>query len=118
MMNAKAAQMGAREHAFPKSPRARRGLADDEHYSSAADISVMVRYAMQDPTFREVVGMKSCTLDLSGEPRELLTTNALLATWDDCIGVKTGFTNKAGRACRRRQQGWRRALRHRARLER
>lgn len=96
MMNDKAAQMGLENTRFQNPHGLDEGLADDEHYSSAADISVMVRYAMQDPTFREVVGMKSCTLDLSGEPRELLTTNALLATWDDCIGVKTGFTNKAG----------------------
>lgn len=92
MMNDKAAQMGLANTQF-QNPH---GLDADGHYSSAADISVIVRYAMQDPTFREIVGMKSCTLNLNGEPKELLTTNALLATWDDCIGVKTGFTNKAG----------------------
>ena len=92
MMNDKAAQMGLTNTQF-QNPH---GLDADGHYSSAADISVIVRYAMQDPTFREIVGMKSCTLNLNGEPKELLTTNALLATWDDCIGVKTGFTNKAG----------------------
>lgn len=92
MMNAKAQQMGLVNTQF-QNPH---GLDAENHYSSAADISVIVRYAMQDPTFREIVGMKSCTLNLSGEPKELLTTNALLATWDDCIGVKTGFTNKAG----------------------
>ena len=93
MMNAKAQQMGLVNTQF-QNPH---GLDAENHYSSAADISVIVRYAMQDPTFREIVGMKSCTLNLSGEPKELLTTNALLATWDDCIGVKTGFTKKAGR---------------------
>lgn len=92
MMNDKASQMGLENTHF-QNPH---GLDADDHYTSAADISVIVRYAMQDPTFREIVGMKSCTLDLSGQPKELLTTNALLATWDDCIGVKTGFTNKAG----------------------
>lgn len=96
MMNAKAQQMGLENTHFQNPHGLDEGLAADEHYSSAADISVIVRYAMQDPTFREIVGMKSCTLNLSGEPKELLTTNALLATWDDCIGVKTGFTNKAG----------------------
>ncbi len=92
MMNDKAAQMGLENTHF-QNPH---GLDADDHYSSAADISVIVRYAMQNPTFREVVAMKSCTLNLSGQPKELLTTNALLATWDDCIGIKTGFTNKAG----------------------
>lgn len=92
MMNEKAQQMGL-ENTHYQNPH---GLDADNHYSSAEDISVVVRYAMQDPTFREIVGMDTCTLNLSGQEKELITTNALLATWDDCIGVKTGFTNKAG----------------------
>ena len=56
MMNDKAAQMGLENTRFQNPHGLDEGLADDEHYSSAADISVMVRYAMQDPTFREVVG--------------------------------------------------------------
>lgn len=92
MMNDKAAQMGLSNTQF-QNPH---GLDAQGHYSSASDISVMVRYAMQNQDFRDIVGMKSCTLTLNGAPRELITTNALLATWDDCIGVKTGFTNGAG----------------------
>lgn len=92
MMNEKAEQMGL-ENTHYQNPH---GLDADNHYTSASDISVIARYAMQDPTFREIVGMESCTLNLSGQEKELITTNALLATWDDCIGVKTGFTNKAG----------------------
>ena len=92
MMNAKAQQMGLTNTHF-ENPH---GLDADNHYSSAADISVIIRYGMHNDTFRQIVGEKSCTLTLSGEPRELITTNALLATWDKCIGVKTGYTSKAG----------------------
>lgn len=92
MMNDKAEQMGLANTHF-QNPH---GLDADGHYSSAADISVIVRYAMQDPTFREIVAMDTCTLNLNGEDKELMTTNALVATWDECIGVKTGFTNRAG----------------------
>lgn len=92
MMNEKAQQMGLEDTHY-QNPH---GLDAENHYTSASDISVVARYAMQDPTFREIVDMESCTLNLSGQEKELITTNALLATWDDCIGVKTGFTNKAG----------------------
>lgn len=92
MMNDKAEQMGL-ENTHYQNPH---GLDAENHYTSAEDISVVVRYAMQDPTFREIVSMDTCTLDLGGQERELMTTNALLATWDECIGVKTGFTNGAG----------------------
>lgn len=94
MMNEKAEQMGL-ENTHYQNPHGL-DVNIDDHYTSAADISVVARYAMQNPTFREVVAMKSCTLDLGGTQKELITTNALLAAWDDCIGIKTGFTNKAG----------------------
>ena len=92
MMNAKAKQMGLANTHF-ENPH---GLDADNHYSSAADISVIIRYGMRDDTFRQIVGEKTCTLTLNGESRELMTTNALLATWDPCIGIKTGYTSKAG----------------------
>lgn len=92
LMNEKAEQMGLENTHF-ENPH---GLDADNHYTSASDISVIVRYGMQDETFRDIVAMKTCNLSLSGVEKELMTTNALLATWDDCIGIKTGFTNKAG----------------------
>jgi D-alanyl-D-alanine carboxypeptidase (penicillin-binding protein 5/6) len=92
MMNAKAKEMGLSNTHF-QNPH---GLDADNHYSSAEDISVIIRYGMQNETFRQIVGMKTCTLTLGGTSKELMTTNALLATWDSCIGVKTGYTNKAG----------------------
>lgn len=92
MMNAKAQQMGLSNTHF-ENPH---GLDAENHYSSAADISVIIRYGMRNETFRQIVAEKTCTLTLNGEPRELMTTNALLATWDKCIGVKTGYTSKAG----------------------
>ena len=92
LMNAKAQSMGLSNTHF-ENPH---GLDADNHYSSAADISVIARYGMNNSTFRQIVGERTCTLNLNGEDRELITTNALLATWDDCIGVKTGYTSKAG----------------------
>ena len=98
-MNEKATQMGLKNTKF-KTPS---GLDKDTSgnlitglYSSASDVSVMVRYAMNDETFRTLVAKKSTTLTYGGKTHTFITTNALLATWDNCIGVKTGFTDKAG----------------------
>lgn len=92
LMNEKAKSMGL-THTHFENPH---GLDAENHYSSAADISVIARYGMQNETFRQIVGEKTCVLNLNGETKELMSTNALLATWDDCIGVKTGYTSKAG----------------------
>lgn len=92
MMNDKASEMGLTNTHF-QNPH---GLDAENHYSSAQDISVIIRYGMQNETFRQIVAMKTCTLTLNGTSKELMSTNALLATWDNCIGVKTGYTSKAG----------------------
>ncbi len=92
MMNEKAQQMGLSNTQF-KNPH---GLDQKGHYSSAADISVVVRYAMNNETFREIVANDTTTLNYGGQSREYMTTNALLACWKPCIGVKTGYTSDAG----------------------
>lgn len=91
-MNEKATQMGLSDTHFINPT----GLDADGHYSSAADICVMERYAMANETFRKIVGKKKTTLSYGGKKRTLSTTNALMAAWDSCIGVKTGYTGKAG----------------------
>lgn len=92
MMNQKAADMGLKNTHF-EDPE---GLDSANHYSSAADISVIVRYGMCNDTFRSIVSQSEVTLDLDGEQKTFMSTNALLGVWDDCIGIKTGFTNHAG----------------------
>lgn len=92
MMNDKAAAMGLKDTVF-KNPS---GLPAEGHYSCAADLSVIARYGMRNTTFREIVGKKSVTLDYGGRKRTLKSSNALLCSWDSCIGIKTGFTNDAG----------------------
>ena len=92
LMNKKAKAMGLSDTHFANPT----GLDADKHYSSAADICVMARYAMNDETFRTFVGKKTVKLDYGGSTQKLKTTNALLATWDACTGIKTGYTSNAG----------------------
>ena len=75
------------------------GLDSETHYTSAYDLAVLTSYALKNETFREIVGTKYKTIegnDITGE-RYLKNKNKLLFSRNDCIGVKTGFTDNAGR---------------------
>lgn len=84
------------------------GLDDytDEHYSTALDMANLTRLALSNETFREICGTKSICLEFGdGESFWLSNSNKLLSSCEGVIGVKTGFTDKAGRclasACER-----------------
>jgi hypothetical protein len=89
MMNAKAKAMGLRDTQF-KNPH---GLDADGHYSSAYDLAIMSRYAMQNPTFYTL----SNTRHWSGDGFDLWNLNKLLPVYPGADGVKPGFTDAAGR---------------------
>ncbi len=92
MMNEKAASMGLKDTHF-ENPT---GLPTDGIYSTAADVSVMMRYAMHNDTFREIVAKKEVTLEFGGKKHTFKNSNILLSSWDSCIGGKTGTTNASG----------------------
>ena len=92
LMNRKARKMGLSNTHFANPT----GLDAENHYSSASDISVMSRYAMNKKIFKRIVSKSSAKVDLGYGTEKLKTTNALLACWDLCIGVKTGYTSNAG----------------------
>jgi D-alanyl-D-alanine carboxypeptidase len=72
------------------------GLHDDLTYSSAYDMAMLTRYAMTLPTFEAIAGEHSWTT--SGSRVFLMRTlNSFLSSYDDGDGVKTGFTEEAGR---------------------
>jgi len=72
------------------------GLGSPQHRSTAYDLTMMARYGMTLPAFREVVGSP---LRTTGGSRTLSfsNTNALLRRYPGADGVKTGFTEDAGR---------------------
>lgn len=97
LMNEKAQQIGLKDTHFVTPS----GLDDqtDEHYSTAGDMAMLTRYAVQNSTFREICSTKKVKLRYGNPPydRWLSNTNKLLETCHGVIGVKTGFTDKAGR---------------------
>lgn len=96
MMNKKAKSLGLENTHFVTPS----GLDDytDEHYSSAYDMAQLTAYAMQNDDFKEICSTKEISFDV-GEDRKvwLSNSNKLLRNLKGCVGVKTGFTDKAGR---------------------
>jgi D-alanyl-D-alanine carboxypeptidase len=69
------------------------GLDAPGHYSTARDLAVLGAYAMENPIFSRTVSAKSV---LIGD-RYLTNHNKLLWRVDGAEGIKTGYTQAAGR---------------------
>lgn len=76
------------------------GLHDDNHFTSALDLARVTAYALNNPTFAEIVKTQKTVIPNEFKPNEnrlLKNKNKLLAQLADADGVKTGYTKKAGR---------------------
>jgi D-alanyl-D-alanine carboxypeptidase/D-alanyl-D-alanine carboxypeptidase (penicillin-binding protein 5/6) len=75
------------------------GLDDDAHYSTAADMAKLTCAAMKNSAFQKIVSQKSIQVEFMNPQikRMYANHNRLLSFYQGCIGVKTGFTKKAGR---------------------
>lgn len=93
MMNKKAEELGLM-HTHFVTPH---GLDSDEHYTTAKELALLTDYALKIPKFKEIVNTHSYTLTINGNSRQANNTNELLGYLNGVYGVKTGFTNKAGR---------------------
>ena len=101
-MNAKAAELGLENTHFANS----HGYHDPDHYTTAYDIYLMSRAAMENETFRTIVSSQSYTLPATDyhTERTIRSGNALLDEqnalglyYPKAIGIKTGYTDEAGR---------------------
>lgn len=92
-MNLQACLLGCKDTNFCNS----NGLPAEGHYSSAYDLALMTRAAMQNETFAAIVQKQQYMVHWQ-EGRQLLVrnTNRLLREYPGAIGVKTGTTNEAG----------------------
>lgn len=66
-------------------------------FSTASDVAKITRAALKNEYINRAVSTKSKTIDIGGSSKTLNNTNALLRTYEYADGVKTGFTNDAGR---------------------
>lgn len=92
MMNDKAARLGLDRTHFANA----HGLDEKDHYSSASDLSVLVRYAMTKPEIRRVVAERIAVIGTGERGDRVESTNLLLGDYVGANGVKTGWTSDAG----------------------
>ncbi len=101
MMNEKARELGMYNTHFVNP----HGLHDEDHYTTAYDVYLMARAAMEYDLFRTIVSTTKYVVPATNlsDSRTLYTTNALLDNWkiagytySRAIGIKTGSTTPAG----------------------
>ena len=97
MMNEKASELSMTSSHFTNP----HGLSDREHYSTAADMALLMTACLANTDVREIMSLKSC--DVGG--KTFANHNRLLFSLKGCTGGKTGYTEAAGRclvsSCRR-----------------
>ncbi len=95
LMNETAHKIGATESNFVNP----HGLHNDNHYTTAYDLGLISCYAIQNPTFKEIVSTQKIKIPFSthGTERLLINKNKMLKEFQGSTGIKTGFTKKAGR---------------------
>ncbi|WP_139905295.1 D-alanyl-D-alanine carboxypeptidase family protein [Clostridium thermarum] len=94
MMNDKAKAIGMNNSNFVTA----NGLHDDNHYTTAYDLALLGRAAMENPWVRETAGTKKdmITLLTTGQPAYVENRNKLVGV-NGNIGGKTGYTSLAGK---------------------
>ena len=88
-MNENAAALGM-THSHFENPT---GLDGETHYSTAEDLVKLGAAVLKEPVLAEIVSTR--TARVAG--RSLTNHNKLLALYPDCTGMKTGYTQAAGR---------------------
>lgn len=94
LMNEKAAQMRLSGTHFANP----HGLDAPEHYSTARDLAIISRRAINDPLIAAIVAREKATVSSTDGSitHYLQTTNDLLSSYLPIKGIKTGFTDEAG----------------------
>src|SRR5881275_3518728 len=94
VMNRRAQQLGA-VHSHFVNPN---GLPVPGQYSTARDLALIARVAYANPTIRSIVCLPQLVFRFAnGRTRELENTNKLLRRLPYCNGMKTGYTDAAGK---------------------
>jgi D-alanyl-D-alanine carboxypeptidase len=100
LMNKKAATLGMKNTHFTNTT----GLNDPEHYTTAKDLSLLLEYALQNDTFREIfTSPKHATSSTNLHPNGITVYSTLFKNivhqdfnGGSILGGKTGYTSKAG----------------------
>jgi D-alanyl-D-alanine carboxypeptidase (penicillin-binding protein 5/6) len=94
MMNRRAWELGMANtnYANPHGLDSRNG----DHYTTARDLAVLTRAALQRPDFREIVGGRRWTARGALAAYPLFNGNTFMGRYAGATGVKVGYTRRAG----------------------
>ena len=93
LMNKKAQNLGLLNTKFV-TPH---GLDDPNHYTTAYELAKLTDYALKNEKLLQIVKTKTTTISINNNQINISNTNELLGNIEGVYGVKTGFTNNAGR---------------------
>lgn len=95
LMNKKAEVLGLTNTHF-MNPN---GLDNPEHYTTAYELAMIAKYAMENEDFREIVSTRTyqATPDNSTETLYFSNHNKMLKNYEGSTGIKTGYTRATGR---------------------
>lgn len=96
LMNNKAEAIGMKNTSFVTPS----GLDDEEHYSTAYDMALLMSEAIKNKSFAELSASKEKTVKFVYPEEKVITYenhNRLLSLYEYCTGGKTGYTDAAGR---------------------
>lgn len=94
LMNQEAEQIGARDTHFANPD----GLPNANHYTTAYDMALIARKAMENQDFRRIVGTETKQINRADNNslKLLQNHNKLLERYAGANGIKTGYTLEAG----------------------
>lgn len=100
LMNNKASELGMRDTHFTNTT----GLNDKKHYTTAADLAILLEYALNNDTFREIFTSSRHTVKATNlHPGGITLFSTMFEKMDSAklqkgsiLGGKTGYTSEAG----------------------
>ena len=97
-MTEKAAELGAQDTVFGSPNGLDSHLSEDAHHSTACDMAKIAAYALENETFRQIIAQPEISVtDLEGKhPCHVTNADRFLKEYRGALGVKTGYTNRAG----------------------
>jgi D-alanyl-D-alanine carboxypeptidase (penicillin-binding protein 5/6) len=90
MMNQTASKLGMKNTHFSNPT----GLYDEDQYTTAGDISLLMKYAVSIPMFNTIYSSKAHPWFTKNEAKILTSANKLFWSYDGIDGGKTGYNNK------------------------
>ncbi len=107
MMNKRAREMGALNTSFANP----HGLSAPNHYSTARDLAIIGKKAIEYPRINEIISLRRARISRSMNQEDVTMNNhsRFLRSYQGADGIKTGFTKDAGQClvASATRNGWR-----------